>query len=249
MAEVARHGRRERPGHSLRRAQFLPCGEEGPQPITADYHPGDDTFVRTMGNLLGPPLLEGNKVTPLQNGDRIFPAMLSHPLGGADDHLREFPFGRRRGLRRLRRGAGRTRACRGEGAFPPGRHGVQLHPRTRDSSCSNAPASGRNLSLCPFHHDQLPDTSQDPGHRRKLGSSVASASRMTGEATGGPKACGATRTTEWKGPPSRNCSRPSSTTGWRPGPNCSTAIFIFRNSKARRDNLPGVQKLSRRRLR
>ena len=29
-----------------------------------------------MGQLLGPPLLEGNKVTILQNGDEIFPAML-----------------------------------------------------------------------------------------------------------------------------------------------------------------------------
>jgi len=45
-------------------------------PIRADYAAGDDTFVRTMGQLLGPPLLEGNKVTILQNGDEIFPAML-----------------------------------------------------------------------------------------------------------------------------------------------------------------------------
>ena len=45
-------------------------------PIRADYAVGDDTFVRTMGQLLGPPLLPGNKVTILQNGDEIFPAML-----------------------------------------------------------------------------------------------------------------------------------------------------------------------------
>lgn len=45
-------------------------------PIRADYAAGDDVFVRTMGQLLGPPLLEGNKVTILQNGDEIFPAML-----------------------------------------------------------------------------------------------------------------------------------------------------------------------------
>jgi cardiolipin synthase len=29
-----------------------------------------------MGNLLGPPLLKGNKVTALENGDQIFPALL-----------------------------------------------------------------------------------------------------------------------------------------------------------------------------
>lgn len=45
-------------------------------PIRADYAAGDDVFIRTMGQLLGPPLLEGNKVAILQNGDEIFPAML-----------------------------------------------------------------------------------------------------------------------------------------------------------------------------
>ena len=30
-----------------------------------------------MGNLLGPPLLKGNKVTALENGDQIFPALLA----------------------------------------------------------------------------------------------------------------------------------------------------------------------------
>jgi cardiolipin synthase A/B len=44
--------------------------------IVADYAVGDPPFVRTMGQLLGPPLLEGNRVTMLQNGEEIFPAML-----------------------------------------------------------------------------------------------------------------------------------------------------------------------------
>ena len=55
---------------------FFPPEKKVRNRITADYHPGDDTFVRTMGNVLGPPLLERNKVTVLQNGDEIFPAML-----------------------------------------------------------------------------------------------------------------------------------------------------------------------------
>src|SRR5687768_6712167 len=34
-------------------------------------------FRRSMGVLLGPPLLEGNRVQVLLNGDAIFPAMLA----------------------------------------------------------------------------------------------------------------------------------------------------------------------------
>src|SRR5688572_10778385 len=37
---------------------------------------GDDQFVRSMGNLLPPAALGGNKVTAFINGDRFFPAML-----------------------------------------------------------------------------------------------------------------------------------------------------------------------------
>lgn len=44
--------------------------------INTDYGVGDDPFCRTMSYLLGPPLLEGNKVETLENGCRIFPAML-----------------------------------------------------------------------------------------------------------------------------------------------------------------------------
>ncbi len=55
---------------------FFPAEKKVRSRITADYHPGDDAFLRTMGNVLGPPLLEGNKVTPLENGDQIFPAMI-----------------------------------------------------------------------------------------------------------------------------------------------------------------------------
>jgi cardiolipin synthase len=56
---------------------FFPEEKKLRHPIRADYNVGDEVFVRTMGHLLGPPLVEGNKVTPLENGDHIFPAMLS----------------------------------------------------------------------------------------------------------------------------------------------------------------------------
>src|SRR5512140_3404111 len=37
----------------------------------------DPQFLRCMGQLLGPAILPGNRVTALQNGDQIFPAMLA----------------------------------------------------------------------------------------------------------------------------------------------------------------------------
>jgi cardiolipin synthase A/B len=44
--------------------------------IRADYGVEDGVFSRVMGQLMGPPLLPGNAVTILQNGEEIFPAML-----------------------------------------------------------------------------------------------------------------------------------------------------------------------------
>ena len=41
------------------------------------YDIDDPQFVRSMSSLLGPPLLAGNKVKVLVNGDQIFPAMLA----------------------------------------------------------------------------------------------------------------------------------------------------------------------------
>lgn len=37
----------------------------------------DPQFLRSIGQLLGPPVLPGNRITALHNGDRIFPAMLA----------------------------------------------------------------------------------------------------------------------------------------------------------------------------
>lgn len=45
--------------------------------IEPAYSVGDAQFLRTIGNLLGPPLIAGNAVTALNNGDEIFPSMLA----------------------------------------------------------------------------------------------------------------------------------------------------------------------------
>ncbi len=45
--------------------------------VKHQYSTSDPQFERTMDNLLGPALTNGNKVTTLRNGDEIFPAMLA----------------------------------------------------------------------------------------------------------------------------------------------------------------------------
>jgi cardiolipin synthase len=45
-------------------------------PIETDYGVGDPQFARSISQLMGPPLLQGNSVTILENGAEIFPAML-----------------------------------------------------------------------------------------------------------------------------------------------------------------------------
>jgi len=44
--------------------------------VTPIYGTTDPDFQQALSYLLGPPLMPGNKITPLVNGDRIFPAML-----------------------------------------------------------------------------------------------------------------------------------------------------------------------------
>lgn len=56
---------------------FIPNEKRLEQAITADYSVHDPQFLRTMGTLLGSPLLEGNTTTELLNGEKIFPAMLA----------------------------------------------------------------------------------------------------------------------------------------------------------------------------
>ncbi|RYZ12582.1 MAG: cardiolipin synthase B [Comamonadaceae bacterium] len=45
--------------------------------VNHEYALSDDQFQRSLGMLLGPPVMDGNRFEALQNGDRIFPAMLA----------------------------------------------------------------------------------------------------------------------------------------------------------------------------
>jgi cardiolipin synthase len=55
---------------------FSPGEKKIDTQLTRLYDTDDAQFRRSLGVLLGPPLVEGNKVDVLLNGDQIFPAML-----------------------------------------------------------------------------------------------------------------------------------------------------------------------------
>ena len=55
---------------------FAPTEKRIERHLKGAYGSGDPQFRRSMGVLLGPPILEGNRVQVLLNGDQIFPAML-----------------------------------------------------------------------------------------------------------------------------------------------------------------------------
>ena len=55
---------------------FIPNEKKISHAIELPYGVRDPQFDRSLGQLLGPPLVEGNRVRALQNGDEIFPAML-----------------------------------------------------------------------------------------------------------------------------------------------------------------------------
>ena len=56
---------------------FMPSEKQIETQLTRQYDIHDAQFRRSMGVLLGPPIIEGNKVETLLNGDQIFPAMLT----------------------------------------------------------------------------------------------------------------------------------------------------------------------------
>ncbi len=56
---------------------FMPSEKKIERQLQRLYSVDDPQFRRSMGVLLGPPLLEGNKVEVLLNGDKIFPSMLA----------------------------------------------------------------------------------------------------------------------------------------------------------------------------
>ena len=56
---------------------FVTAEKEIQTSLEHHYGVGDPQFRRELGTLLGPPIIDGNHVHGLQNGDEIFPAMLA----------------------------------------------------------------------------------------------------------------------------------------------------------------------------
>jgi cardiolipin synthase len=56
---------------------FMPSEKQIETQLQRQYDVHDAQFRRSMGVLLGPPIIEGNHVEALLNGDQIFPAMLA----------------------------------------------------------------------------------------------------------------------------------------------------------------------------
>ena len=56
---------------------FMPSEKQIETQLLRQYDVHDAQFRRSMGVLLGPPIIEGNQVDALLNGDQIFPAMLA----------------------------------------------------------------------------------------------------------------------------------------------------------------------------
>jgi cardiolipin synthase len=57
--------------------QFEPPRKSVARPLRPRYSVGDDAFLRSVGQLLPPPVLAGNRIETLRNGDRAYPAMLA----------------------------------------------------------------------------------------------------------------------------------------------------------------------------
>ena len=55
---------------------FAPAEKKIDTALTRQYSTDDGQFRRSLGVLLGPPIVDGNKVQVLLNGDQIFPSML-----------------------------------------------------------------------------------------------------------------------------------------------------------------------------
>jgi cardiolipin synthase len=55
---------------------FMPNEKKIDTQLTRQYSTDDAQFRRSLGVLLGPPIIEGNQVDVLLNGDQIFPSML-----------------------------------------------------------------------------------------------------------------------------------------------------------------------------
>ncbi len=118
------------------------------------YETDDREFRRSLSALLGPPIVEGNKVDTLINGDDIFPSMLAAIRGAqAYDHLRNLHLlvGQHRpGICRC---AGGARGRRGAGACA-----ARLGGSAKMDQRSSTPMKRTGVEVERFHEPHWYDT-------------------------------------------------------------------------------------------
>ena len=103
--------------------------------IAQRYGISDPQFERSMSQLMGPPILEGNVVTPLHNGVEIFPAMLKAiERSRAKHHFRDLHIHQRRNRAEIRGCALGKSAAGSESACAGRWSGLQLRDRSGDST-------------------------------------------------------------------------------------------------------------------
>src|ERR687889_13478 len=56
---------------------LVPAEKKIEHRIERRYDTGSPDYYRSLGVLLGPPVVSGNRIEALQNGEEIFPAMLA----------------------------------------------------------------------------------------------------------------------------------------------------------------------------
>jgi len=198
------------------------CGHATTYEIESSYSISEPQFARTMGSLLGPPIIDGNAVTTLQNGDEIFPAMLE-AIRSAQKTITFETFVYWSGTI----GAEFSRAL-----AERAQAGVKVHvivdavggSEMEDEYADEMRNAGVELELYkPLRWNEI-GTAHKLNYRthRKLlitdgrtASRAASASPTSGVATPTPRSIGATTTTSSPARSWRNSRRPSWTIGSR----------------------------------
>jgi len=123
---------------------------------------GDAEFLRAMGNLLGPPLVEGNRVTVLRNGDEIFPSMLEAIRGARRTITFETYINWSGRIGRVLRSALRAGAGRRRGPRSARLGGRRKDGRRGSRTNAERGRAGREVSPAPLVHaraTEQPDAS------------------------------------------------------------------------------------------
>lgn len=185
--------------------------------VISPYSVDDPRFVRTMSSLLGPPLVEGNRIVELTNGEETFPAMLE-AIRGAQRSITFETYIYWEGAIGERFAAALAERARA---------GIRVHllldwagsQRMDEESLAQLRAAGADVALYrrPRWHNlgELNERTHRSSSSSTAGSAspAGSESQTSGAAMAKIRSIGAIRTSGWKGRSSLNYRLHSWTTG------------------------------------